>query len=845
MRFYSAFKRAQSARQQGAPVWRLDLAENHTLPQSASADHRRTIAPGKELPLSQISLGESAVITRVGGEGSLRQHFLDMGVIPGSEVTFVQLAPMGDPMEVRIHGYELTIRVGDAENIMVMQPEAGDTALKKTYEKASHSFKGEEADPSGARRPKTEHPGLGEAGRFHRPGDGDPLPDDTVLTFALVGNQNSGKTTLFNQLTGSNQHVGNFPGVTVSRKDGRIRGHENTLVTDLPGIYSMSPYSSEELISRNFVLQQKPHAIIDIVDATNIERNLYLTIQLLEMNTPMVVALNMMDEVRGNGGTIYINALEALLGVPVIPISAAKGEGIEELVEHAIHVAHYQERPLRQDFCDENDHGGAVHRCLHAVAHLIEDHALRAQIPVRFASSKLIEGDSMILEQLELDTNEKELLDHIILQMENERGMDKSAAIADMRYAFIFRICRETVKKPVESREHRRSRKIDKILTGKYTALPVFILVMGLVFFLTFNVIGAFLQELLEGGIDQLTAFVDTALTGAGVNPAIHSLIVDGIFAGVGSVLSFVPIIVVMFFFLSILEDSGYIARVAFVMDHLLRRIGLSGRSIVPLLIGFGCSVPAVMATRTLPSERDRRMTILLTPFMSCTAKIPIYAFFVNAFFPGKGGLIMTGLYLLGILVGILAALLYKRTVFRGEAVPFVMELPNYRLPGVRNTLQLLWEKARDFLQRAFTVILVATIAVWFLQTFDLHLNMVEDSANSILAVISGFLVPLFQPVGLGDWRICTSLISGFMAKESVVSTLEILFGTEGGVTAAMSSLTAASLLIFSLLYTPCVAAVASVRRELGTKWAVSLVLWQCAIAWIAALAVRLIGMLV
>lgn len=790
-----------------------------------------------------------------------------MGVIPGSEVTVVQLAPMGDPMELRIHGYELTIRIADAQQITVIP--AGhhtgsqtasesvserDSALsaddssapssyaRAAYENASHANKREENAESKktALRPKTEHPGLGEAGRFHQPGDGDPLPDDTLLTFALVGNQNSGKTTLFNQLTGSNQHVGNFPGVTVSRKDGAIRRHPNTLVTDLPGIYSMSPYSSEELISRNYVLEEKPRAIINIIDATNIERNMYLTIQLLEMNIPMVVALNMMDEVRGNGGSIDINKLESLLGVPVIPISAARGEGIEELVDHAIHVAHYQERPLRQDFCDENDHGGAVHRCLHAVAHLIEDHAERADLPVRFASSKIIEGDSLLLEKLGLDQNEKQLLNHIIVQMENERGMDKSAAIADMRYAFIFKICGQTVYRARESREHVRSRKIDRVLTGRYTAIPVFVLIMAAVFYLTFNVIGAWLQGLLETGIESLTVSIDNILTAANVNPAIHSLIVDGIFAGVGSVLSFIPIIVIMFLFLSLLEDSGYIARVAFVMDHMLRRIGLSGRSIVPMLIGFGCSVPAVMATRTLPSDRDRRMTILLTPFMSCTAKIPIYAFFVNAFFPGRGGLIMTGLYVLGILTGILAAFLYKGTLFRGEAVPFVMELPNYRLPGLRNTLQLLWEKARDFLQRAFSVILIATILIWFLQNFNLHLNMVDNSADSILAMVSGLLVPLFKPIGLGDWRICTSLISGFMAKESVVSTLEILY--EGGVTSVMTPLMAAGLLVFSLLYTPCVAAVAAVRRELGMKWAASLVVWQCAIAWIAALIVRIIG---
>ena len=788
--------------------------------------------------LRGVPVGESVRITGVGGKGSLRQHLLDMGVIPGSEVTVVQLAPMGDPMEIRIHGYELTIRIADAEKIRVESLQAD---ARKTRPET------QEADPAGddAARPVQrikEHPGFGEAGRFHRPGDGDPLPDDTLLTFALVGNQNCGKTTLFNQLTGANQHVGNFPGVTVSRKDGAIRHHPNTLVTDLPGIYSMSPYSSEELISRNFVLHEKPKAIINIVDATNIERNFYLTMQLLEMDIPMVVALNMMDEVRGNGGTIHINTLESLLGVPVIPISASRGEGIEELIDHAVHIAHYQEKPVRQDFCDETDHGGAVHRCLHAVAHLIQDHAERAGLPVRFASSKLIEGDELILSKLSLDQNEKELLEHIILQMENERGLDKGAAIADMRYSFIYKICDRTVVRRQESREHLRSRRLDRVLTGKFTAIPIFVLIMGAVFFLTFNVIGAFFQGLLETWIDVLMVMADNAMKASGVNPVIHSLVVDGIFAGVGSVLSFVPIIVTMFLFLSLLEDSGYIARVAFVMDHLLRRIGLSGRSIVPMLIGFGCSVPAVMSTRTLPSDRDRRMTILLTPFMSCTAKIPIYAFFVNAFFPGKGGLIMTGLYLLGIVVGILAAFLYKGTIFRGEAVPFVMELPNYRLPGLRNTLQLLWEKARDFLQRAFSVILIATIIIWFLQNFDLHLNMVSDSADSILAMLSGLLVPLFAPAGLGDWRICTSLISGFMAKESVVSTLEILYNSVGGVTAAMTPLTAAGILVFSLLYTPCVAAIAAVRRELGPKWAALLVLWQCVVAWVGALAVRIIG---
>ena len=807
---------------------------------------------GRERVLRDVRPGETVLISEVLGAGALRQHFLDMGVLPGSEVTVMQLAPLGDPMEIRIHGYELTLRMDDARLIRVLPVEevTGAPSLRSPSEQSTARAelpeagkeKKEKKKKKKQKRHHKEHPGLGEEGRFHRKGDGDPLPDDTQLTFALVGNQNSGKTTLFNQLTGSNQHVGNFPGVTVSRKDGVIRHYPNTLVTDLPGIYSMSPYSKEELISRDFVLRQHPHAIINILDATNIERNLYLTIQLLEMNTPMVVALNMMDEVRGNGGSIDINGLESLLGVPVVPISAAKGEGIEELIRHAVHVAHYQERPLRQDFCDENDNGGAVHRCLHATAHLIEDHARKAEIPVRFAASKLIEGDRLVLDQLDLDQNEKETLEHIILQMENERGLDRSAAIADMRYSFIFRVCSGTVIRPSESREHIRSRKLDRILTGRYTAIPVFIAILLLVGHLTFNVVGPFFQDLLDMGISALTDQVDRAMTAAGVNSVIHSLVIDGIFEGVGSVLSFIPIIVIMFFFLSLLEDSGYIARVAFFSDHFLRKIGLSGRSIVPMLVGFGCSVPAVMATRTLPSERDRKMTILLTPFMSCTAKIPIYGFFAAAFFPGKDSLIKIGLYVLGIFAGILAAILYKRTLFRGEAVPFVMELPNYRLPGARNTLQLLWEKARDFLHRAFSVILIATIVVWFLQNFDLHLNMVEDSSVSILARVSGFLVPLFRPVGLGDWRICTALISGFMAKESVVSTLEILYTGNGGVTAVMSTLTAAGLLVFSLLYAPCVATIAAVRRELGTRWAVALVFWQCAVAWAGALVVRLVG---
>ena len=777
------------------------------------------------MTLKELEVGKSAVLQTVGGEGVLRQHFLDMGVIPGAEVTVVKLAPMGDPMELQIHGYELTLRLAEAEQI--------------------------EIEPIGKRRNEhrrsvkelgSEHPGIGETGKFHSKDDGNPLPEGTTLTFALVGNQNCGKTTLFNQLTGSNQHVGNFPGVTVDRKDGAIKGHPETDVTDLPGIYSMSPYSSEEIISRNFVLEEKPKAIINILDATNIERNLYLTMQLLEMDIPMVVALNMMDEVIGNQGFIDVNGMEALLGVPVIPISAAKNEGVDELIKHALHIAQYQEHPLRQDFCDKNDHGGSVHRCIHAVIHLIEDHAAAAGIPVRFAATKAIEGDSLILEQLKLEQNEKEMLEHIVQQMEAERGVDRSAAIADMRFDFIERLCEQTVVKPKESRERIRSEKIDRILTGKYTAIPCFIGIMVLVFILTFNVIGAGLQKLLEMGINQLTHWTDSALTAVHVNAAVHSLVIDGIFSGVGSVLSFLPIIVTLFFFLSLMEDSGYIARVAFVMDKLLRKIGLSGRSIVPMLVGFGCTVPAVMATRTLTSERDRKMTILLTPFMSCSAKLPIYAFFVNAFFPKRGGLIMAGLYLLGIVIGILIAFLYKGTLFKGEPVPFVMELPNYRLPGAKNVTQLLWEKVKDFLQRAFSVIFIATIVVWFLQSFDLHMNLVADSADSILAALAGVLVPIFRPLGMGDWRICTSLITGFIAKESVVSTMEILFG--GSIETMIGSLTAASILVFSLLYTPCVAAIASIKRELGVKWAAGVVVWQCVIAWVAALVVHWIGML-
>ncbi|WP_455057792.1 ferrous iron transport protein B [Jutongia sp.] len=774
------------------------------------------------MTLKELETGKSAVICTVGGKGALRQHFLDMGMIPGAEVTVVKLAPMGDPMELQIHGYELTLRLAEADQIEIAP-----------INQRTRSHAGKE------RLQPIAHPGLGEEGRYHSKEDENPLPEGTMLTYALVGNQNCGKTTLFNQLTGSNQHVGNFPGVTVDRKDGAIKGHAETDITDLPGIYSMSPYSSEEIVSRNFVLDEKPRALINIVDATNIERNLYLTMQLLEMDIPMVVALNMMDEVTGNQGAIDVNGMEALLGVPVIPISAAKNEGVDELVRHALHIAKYQEKPLRQDFCDKNDHDGAVHRCIHAVIHLIEDHAEYAHIPVRFVATKAIEGDPLILEKLALDQNETEMLEHIVQQMETERKLDRSAAIADMRFDFIERLCEQTVVKPKESKERIRSERIDRIFTGKYTAIPCFIGIMVLVFYLTFNVIGAWLQHILEQGIDALSAMADRGLTALQVNEAVHSLIIDGIFTGVGSVLSFLPIIVTLFFFLSMMEDSGYIARVAFVMDKMLRKIGLSGRSIVPMLIGFGCTVPAVMATRTLTSERDRKMTILLTPFMSCTAKLPIYSFFVSVFFPGRGGLIMAGLYLFGIVTGILIAFLYKGTLFQGEPVPFVMELPNYRLPGVRNVAQLLWEKAKDFLQKAFSVILVATVVVWFLQSFDLRLNMVKNSADSILAAVSSLLVPVFAPLGLGDWRICTALISGFMAKESVVSTLEVLFG--GSIGSVLTPLSAASLLVFSLLYTPCVAAVASIKRELGGKWAVGVVFWQCAVAWIAAMLVRLV----
>ena len=779
------------------------------------------------MTLKDLNIGETAVVGTVGGEGALRQHFLDMGLIPGEEVTLVKFAPMGDPMELSIHGYELTLRLDDAARIGVTLAKA--PAVKKA---AAESEK------------PVEHPGLGEGGRYHTKKGENPLPDDTTLTFALAGNQNCGKTTLFNQLTGSNQHVGNFPGVTVDRKSGAIRNNPNTEVTDLPGIYSMSPYTSEEIVTRQFIIGEKPTGIINIVDATNIERNLYLTMQLMELDTPMVLALNMMDEMRGNGGTVRINKMEAMLGIPVVPISAAKNEGVDELVDHALHVAKYQERPGRMDFCGEEDHGGAVHRCIHGIIHLIEDHARAAGIPVRFAATKLVEGDQRIEAALKLDQNEKEMIEHIIVQMEQERGLDRAAAIADMRFHFIHRLVEQTVVKPRQSKEQLRSAQIDRFLTGRYTAIPAFVGIMALVFYLTFGVIGLALQNLLEVGIDALTAAVDSTLTAWNVNAAVHSLVIDGIFTGVGSVLSFLPIIVTLFFFLSLLEDTGYMARVAFVMDKLLRRIGLSGRSIVPMLIGFGCTVPGVMASRTLPSERDRKMTILLTPFMSCSAKLPIYSLFAAAFFPEHAALVMVSLYFLGIAVGILMAILLKSSVFKGEAVPFVMELPNYRLPGLKNVVQLLWEKARDFLQRAFTVIFVATIIIWFLQSFDLRLSLTADPQQSILAWLASGIAPLFAPLGFADWRVSTALITGFMAKESVVSTLTILYGSSAAFAAALSPAAAAPLLVFCLLYTPCIAAVASVKRELGGKWALIMVANQCIVAWLAAFGTRLIMML-
>lgn len=821
------------------------IQQTHCMSQEISLSEL-TFAMEIYMTLKDLKIGESAVITNVGGEGELRQHFLDMGVIPGAEVTLVKYAPMGDPMELRIHGYELTLRLDDAEQIGIDK----DAYKKRREEEKSGST--EAAKPDHIESPYLDatnhrhdaHPGLGEGGRFHDRKSEHPLPKGTTLTFALAGNQNSGKTTLFNQLTGSNQHVGNFPGVTVDRKSGVIKGHPETEVTDLPGIYSMSPYSEEEIVSRQYILDEKPTGIINIVDATNIERNLYLTMQLIELDVPMVVALNMMDEVQGNGGSVKVNRMESLLGVPVIPISAAKGEGIEELIDHAIHVAKYQEKPKRLDFCDENDHGGAVHRCLHGIMHLIQDHATRAEIPLRFAATKLIEGDEQITQALDLEQNEKDMIEHIIVQMEEERGLDRSAAIADMRFAFIEKLVSQTVIKPKESKEHERSRKIDKILTGKYTAIPAFIGIMALVFWLTFNVIGAFFQNLIQMGIDALAGALDKGMTAWNVSPVLHSLVIDGVFAGVGSVISFLPIIVVLFFFLSLLEDTGYMARIAFVMDKPLRKIGLSGRSIVPMLVGFGCSVPAVMSSRTLPSDRDRKMTIMLIPFMSCTAKLPIYGFFVAAFFPGKGGLIMVLLYLLGIAVGILTAVISKNTYFKGEAVPFVMELPNYRMPSAKNVLQLMWDKAKDFLQRAFTIIFIASIVVWFLETFSPHFAMVTDSSESILAIVAGFIAPIFRPLGFGNWRVTTALISGFMAKESVVATLNVLYGTMAALRSSITTGAAAALMVFCLLYTPCVAAIASIRRELGVRWAAFIVVFQCVVAWICAFIVHGISLL-
>lgn len=779
------------------------------------------------MKLNELKPNETAVIKSVSGEGALRQHFLDMGIIPTVEITLVKYAPMGDPVEFRIHDYELTLRLDDAKKIEVEKR----TGTKK------------------AQNPKKcntiEHPGLGEGGRYHSKEHENPLPEGTVLSFALAGNQNCGKTTLFNQLTGSNQHVGNFPGVTVDRKSGIIKGYPNTEVVDLPGIYSLSPYTSEEIVSRQYILDEKPTGIINIVDATNIERNLYLTMQLMELEIPMVLALNMMDEVRGNGGAIHINETEELLGIPVVPISASKNEGVEELVRHAVHVAKYREKPSRCDFCEDNESTGAVHRCIHAIMHLIEDHARAAQIPVRFAATKLVEGDEMVMNALKLDENEKQFVEAIIVQMEEERGLDRAAAIADMRFSFINNLVGQCVVKPKESKESIRSKKIDKILTGKYTALPSFAAIMALIFWLTFGLIGAKLQQLLEYLITLATNGVDAGLTKLNVNEVLHSLIIDGVFEGVGSVLSFLPIIVTLFLFLSLLEDTGYMARVAFVMDKLLRKIGLSGRSIVPMLIGFGCSVPAVMASRTLPSERDRKMTIMLIPFMSCTAKLPIYSYFTSVFFPDKKVLVMVLLYFGGIFTGLIVASVAKKTAFRGEAVPFVMELPNYRLPSAKTTLQLLWEKAKDFLTRAFTVIFVATIVIWFLKTFNFHLELVDSSKDSMLASIAGFIAPIFAPLGFGDWRMSTSLITGFIAKESVISTLSVLFTGTGELTSIMSTKAAASFLTFCLLYTPCVAAVTSVKRELGRKWAIGVVALQCTVAWLMAGAVYLVGGLV
>lgn len=786
--------------------------------------------------LAELEIGESATVEVVGGSGALRQHFLDMGVIPGAQITFVKYAPMGDPLEFKLHGYELTLRVDDARKIAV-------GPAQKLGAEAGADAKTARADERARGAAPSEHPGLGEGGRYHLKADERPLPDDTTLQFALAGNQNCGKTTLFNQLTGANQHVGNFPGVTVDRKDGAIRGHVRTNVVDLPGIYSMSPYTDEEIVSRNYILDEQPQGIINIVDATNIERNLYLTMQLMELDRPMVLALNMMDELQGNGGSVRVNRMEELLGIPVVPIVAARGEGVDELVEHALHVAHFQERPGRQDFCSPDEHGGAVHRALHSIMHLIADHAEAAKIPVRFAADKLCEGDSAIVDALKLDTNEQEAIEHIVRQMEAERGLDRAAAIADMRFNFIQRVVAECVVKPRESREHERSRKIDVLLTGKWTAIPTFVVIMGLVFWLTFDVVGKWLQDLVSLGVDGLVGLVDGALSAGGVNPVVHSLVVDGVLNGVGTVLPIAPIIVTMFFFLSLLEDTGYMARVAFVMDKLLRRIGLSGRSIVPMLMGFGCTVPAVMATRTLPSERDRKLTILLTPFMSCSTKLTIYSYFIAAFFPSHGGAVMLLLYLLGIAAGVVVALISHKTAFKGEAVPFVMELPNYRMPSLKSVLRLMWDKTSDFLARAFTVVFVAAVVVWFLQSFSFRFDMVTDPADSILAAISGWLSPLFAPLGFADWRATTSLIVGFMAKETVVSTLSVLFGSTAALSSVFSPLTAFVFLVFCLLYTPCVAAVAAIKRELGGPWSLGIVVFQCVIAWTCALVVRLVGM--
>lgn len=787
--------------------------------------------------IKDLKIGQAATVSAVGGEGALRQHFLDMGVIPGVTVELIKYAPMGDPIELKVQSYELTLRLADAAKI--------DVVNVRNPQEAARSLSGIASMPSDTNRDKfIDHPGLGEGGRYHDKKTEHPLPEGTVLTFALAGNQNSGKTTLFNQLTGSNQHVGNFPGVTVDRKDGVIRGHKDTLVTDLPGIYSMSPYTSEEVVSRQFILDEKPKGIINIVDATNIERNLYLTLQLLTLNIPMVVALNMMDEVQSNGGSVNVNRMEQLLGVPVIPISAAKNEGIDELVSHALHVAKYQERPLRQDFCDPGEKGGAVHRSIHAVMHLIEDHSEESGIPIRFAATKLIEGDKSVIDALKLDENEQETVEHIVKQMEKESGLDRSAAIADMRFNFIEKVVASSVIKPKKSREQTRSSQIDKILTGKYTAIPMFVLIMALIFYLTFNVIGGTLQTLLDTGITALSNAAENAMNAAGVNSVLVSLVINGVFNGVGSVLSFLPIIVTLFFFLSLLEDSGYMARIAFVMDKILRKLGLSGRSIVPMLIGFGCSVPAVMSSRTLPSERDRKLTVIMIPFMSCSAKLPIYSFFISAFFPGHGAIVMLLLYFTGIAVGILTAVISKNTRYKGEAVPFVMELPTYRMPRPKNVGQLLWEKSKDFIQRAFTVIFLASMVIWFFQTFSPSFAMVSDSSQSMLAILAGFLAPIFAPLGFGDWRMVTALISGFLAKESVVSTLGILFGSVKALQQTLTPATAASFLVFCLLYTPCVAAIASIRRELGRRWAFQIVIFQCAVAWVCAFIVHLVTLL-